>query len=136
MTLAEWIAETRRLAADPENLPPVPEGEEPQAADPPPRWSRADLLRVGQSVLDSLAGKAPRAFQTGDAYVDLNDSPPLLLDDDAQDLRLLGISALGQAVAHLAAASLLVEIQDKYSQDAAAGNRAAGMALLEGYVDA
>jgi len=135
MTVAELIVETRRLAADPEGFPSVPDipGVDPQADDPQPRWSRADILRVAGAALESLAFAAPRAFQTGDRYAEPETAPVLgSMDNDA----VPGLAPVGRALACMAASDLLADILDAGAAKQAESLAQRARALLEGFLEA
>jgi len=129
VTLGDWITEVRRLVADPEALPVQPSGGEPVSA-PDPRWSRGDVLRVAQARLDWLAGRFPRAVQTGTAYAVVS---PRMPEGDEEELDGIGVSVVPQALAHLTAAALLADVLDAGSAESATTNMQSGMAMLEGW---
>lgn len=133
MNVGDFVAEVRRLAADPAGYPAAPDGGG-QADDPLPRWARADILRVANARLEMLSVLAPRLFQTGDAYAH-SDTAPALTDSDAFDLTTLGIPPLGQALACMTAADLLADILDKGSTEQSAALDRRAVALLEGFLD-
>lgn len=137
MTLENWIKLVRRLVMDPEVLPPVPEGEEAQPADPPPRWSTAEILDAGNAAIVRAVAVYPAVFQTGDTYA--HQAPPVLWDgetpDDELDLATLAAPHAGQALAYMAAADLLADVLDAGAASGSEAHRVKGLAILAGGYD-
>jgi len=136
MLQADWITLVRRLVADPVALPTLEQqADPPQATDPPPRWSRAEILAAAEGELARLLVQVPRIFQTGTAYRHLS-QPPELPDNDAFDMATLGNQPLPEVLARLVTAALLADVVDAGAATAADNHAARAAALLEGWTHA